>query len=91
MPPQQHAFTAKSAGILREIHTEIGIRPASVGLPTNGAAVQDTSGVLQTIALWDTGATNCAVTSSTVEALGLVPISQTEVHHAAGTSIENVY
>ena len=89
MPSNQASFTIKSVGRLREIHTDIGIRPAGEALTTESIEIDDT--VMQTRALWDTGATNCVVTEGTARALGLVPISRVEVAHAGGITLQNVY
>ena len=43
------------------------------------------------IGIWDTGATGSVITSRVVEKLGLKAIRVTEVHHAGGTSVSNVY
>ncbi len=42
-------------------------------------------------AIWDTGATASVITSKVAKALGLVPISMTEVHTAGGIRVCNVY
>ncbi len=42
-------------------------------------------------ALWDTGATNSAITQSVVSALGLQPTGVKNVRHAGGVSPANTY
>lgn len=42
-------------------------------------------------ALWDTGATNCVITQRIVDALGLLPITHTQVHDASGMRPSLVY
>ncbi len=43
------------------------------------------------LAIWDTGATNCVITTHVVKKLNLKPISATQVNHGGGSSICNVY
>jgi len=47
--------------------------------------------MLETTALWDTGATNSVVTSATAKDLGLVAVGRTQVFTAAGCSEQNTY
>lgn len=42
-------------------------------------------------AIWDTGATNTAITQRVIDECGLKPIGVTEVHTAAGKSKTNTY
>jgi hypothetical protein len=42
-------------------------------------------------AIWDTGATASVITDKVVAALGLQPIGMTQVHHAQGTTVADVY
>lgn len=85
--PVFHAFTTKSTGKLREIITEIGV---SLPFMEEGIEASD-SRIYKTTALWDTGATNCVVTKQTARELNLKPISKTQVHHADGVTLANVY
>jgi predicted aspartyl protease len=83
------AFTLKSnAGLLREIISDIGI---SEPFNFSGELKIDDSRIHNTKALWDTGATNCAITKKAADAIGLKPISQTYVGHADGRTLKNVY
>lgn len=86
------SVTFKAETILREIITDIGI-----SLPNNTQDVQinpfikDDPRIFQTKALWDTGATGCAVTKKTATDLKLQPIGLANVTHVNGTTQANVY
>jgi len=82
-----YAFTKPYGVRAREINTEI-----QVSRPIIGENIRnDDTRLYKTIALWDTGATNSVITHKTAEKLELKPISATRVHHAGGSSIQNVY
>jgi predicted aspartyl protease len=82
-----HAFTKKTSGRLREILTEIG-----VSLPfVESDMLSSDNRILKTRALWDTGASNCVVTKQTAKELNLRPISVSQVSHADGITLANVY
>ena len=67
--------------------TEVG-----VFLPiTKEEATTNTPPIKTYICIWDTGATNSVITKKVVDDLGLKPIGLTEVNHAGGKSIQNVY
>ena len=38
------------------------------------------------VAIWDTGATSTMITQDVVDALGLQPVGERTIHHAAGTA-----
>jgi hypothetical protein len=83
-----NAFTVKANGRLNSIVTEIGVSPPILtgqSIPKNHASI------IQTQALWDTGATNSVITTDTVSRLNLKPIGVTQVSHAGGRSNANVY
>lgn len=80
------AFTADYNKTVREILTEIKISP-----PIQENISLNDNRLFKTVALWDTGATNCVVTPATARILGLQPISVTRVNHAGGISNANVY
>ena len=85
--PLFHAFTTKSKGKLREIITDI-----EISLPFIENNIQNTdTRIFRTNALWDTGVTNCVVTTQTAKDLYLKPISVSKVLHAGGISLANVY
>lgn len=46
---------------------------------------------INSLAIWDTGATNSVITKSAARALGLVPLSMTTVVGVHGSKIVNVY
>lgn len=80
------AFTKDYPQIEREVRTDVG-----VSQPISGHVSLGDDRVYNTVALWDTGATNSVVTPSTAKSLGLLPISVAHVNHAGGTSLANVY
>lgn len=84
----QRAFTFRANGIARVLKT-----PAGVCLPfipeEQVAGYQPD--IKQYTAIWDTGATNSVITQKVVDDLQLKPTGITEMHHAGGTSMSNVY
>lgn len=80
-------FTMQANGKLREIITDVSIFDAIHGEITTNADPR----VLNTKALWDTGATNCVITPSCAQALNLKPIGVAQTMHAGGISLANVY
>jgi predicted aspartyl protease len=83
------AFTLTSkAGLLREIISDIGISEPFI---ISGEVKVDDPRIYYTKALWDTGATNCAITKNAADAIGLKPVSQAYVGHADGRTLKNVY
>ncbi|MDP2301791.1 MAG: SEC-C metal-binding domain-containing protein [Ignavibacteria bacterium] len=85
--PSFSAFTVNNNGRLREIITDIGI-----SVPITDQEIKfDDPRIYRTSALWDTGATNCVVTKSTANSMGLIPIGLTNVFHADGNNTANVY
>ena len=83
------SFTSESHGIkFRELKTNIGVSLPYI--PNLNIVAQPA--IHPTVALWDTGATNCAITPKVIAALGLKPIGKTKVSHADGdTDGVNVY
>jgi len=88
MAPVFTAFTTKprKGGILRELINNVG-----VSLPYDPRSSATPPKISKIKALWDTGATNCVITKKTAEGIGLEPFKKVLVHHAKGSSIENVY
>jgi len=82
------AFTIKNNGLLREIHTDIKV---SIPFPPDVNIATDDQRLIDCKALWDTGATNTAITKSLAAKMGLKPVSVAQSHHAQGVSIVNVY
>ena len=73
--PVFHAFTIEYKGRVREIITDAGI---SEPLPT-GDKIEispDDPSIYHTKALWDTGATGCAITARAAKALTTEPNSK---------------
>lgn len=44
-----------------------------------------------TLAIWDTGATNSVITKAKAAELGLIPVSKTQVRGVGGTYLANIY
>lgn len=80
MKHQARALTlAAKGGRLRELKT-----PCRVS-PSYDPATQPAPPSVEFKALWDTGATNSAITQTVVDKCGLKPIGLKTVHTAAGT------
>ncbi len=80
------AFTVTNPTLLDKLITPCGVCPAfdpTCGLPHPP--------VSQFNALWDTGATNSAISPKVVKALGLKPYTIAKVFHAQGESQTGVY
>lgn len=58
--------------------------PVKIGNPVNGT-------VFDTYGIWDTGATDSAITKKAAKELGLAPISIAKVHGVHGAQYVNVY
>lgn len=86
-PPVFRAFTIRFNARVRRISTRVELCKAfDPADPPNSPLP-----LIQTTALWDTGATQSVVTASTVAKLGLVPIGGVTVQHAGGSSLTNSY
>lgn len=84
--PSVKSFTVKAPHIVHEILTSVEIsKPAILDEPSDNLIK------IQTKALWDTGATHCAITKNAAEKAGLVPSSMVMVAHAGGISYKNVF
>jgi predicted aspartyl protease len=79
------SFTTDFAGIVNTIIIDVGITPLQ------RIEQVDEKDIVYLKALWDTGATNSVVTKETARKLGLVSIGKTNVHHAGGDSVTNVF
>lgn len=79
------AFTIKHEGKAREI-----ISNAGVSEPFDLNKSNDNK-ILNTKALWDTGATGCVITKSVALTLNLKPISKVKVGGLGGYQDSNVY
>jgi hypothetical protein len=78
------AFTVKGDGLLRELKTTAHVRAAqSVFSAPDGKYAQE-----EVRALWDTGATACALSPSVIARLNLAPIGKTPVS-AAGSKYDS--
>ena len=85
--PPPSAFTATGNGRIREIVTDLNLSLPFLPQvpPTSNPALFPAK------ALWDTGATNCAITKEKAMEIGLAVVGKANVGHADGESIQNVY
>lgn len=61
-------------------------------IKTSAALINPQTGkACQTLAIWDTGATDSVITKATATELGLVPISKTQVRGVGGVYVTNIY
>lgn len=83
-----HPFSIKNPGRSRSLITEVLVGAAFASTP---GAPKTVEGTFACNALWDTGATNCAITQRVVDQLGLTPIEdEVIVQHADGESKASV-
>lgn len=87
LEPRYRALTINGHGTLREIRSSV---KASIAFIEENIQFTD-SRLVQTEALWDTGATSTAITKKFAAQLGLKPISMVECHHAGGVTRVPVY
>ena len=80
LPKNSRWFTTRYSGIMKELVTQVHVGPPA------DPEVQTPSDVpfVGALALWDTGATGCAVTQSLVQRLGLQPTGVVRVFTASG-------
>ena len=64
---------------------------AQVGVCLPEDTQKDQVQIHQYIGIWDTGATNSAITKDVIERLGLKPIRLAKIYHAGGKALVNVY
>jgi len=76
------AFTVKYNGIARVLQSDIWVSQVNES---------DHSKILQSKAIWDTGATNCTITHDFAQAIGLIPMAKTKVAGVHGSKEVNVY
>ena len=82
------AFTSKANGKANQLLTDCRISlPFNPKMDKGKKAPKE----FDTKALWDTGATQSVITEKTAREANLVPISKRKVHHAGGTSFQNLY
>lgn len=87
MEKDHQAFTLRSDnGLFRELITDIGI-----SIPANLEEKKENIQILETKALWDTGATGSVITSNSAKELGLKPTGIARVNHAGGEGDANTY
>lgn len=76
------AFTVEYKGITKVLKTNVVFAPSLQNQSTKK---------VKCMAIWDTGATSCAISTKMAKECGLVPVGKTEVHTANGTVSQNVY
>lgn len=81
-----HAFTIKHTGRVDRITT-----PVKLAKAFDPNTFQGEINFFEMMALWDTGATKSVVTKATAKAIGLIPVGNTVVAHAGGSSVSNTY
>ncbi len=86
MPPHR-AFTTRYPNRARVLITKIKICEPSTTEEVNAKKVV----LKEYAAIWDTGATNSAITKKVVDDLKLKPSGVAEVRHAKGKSATNTY
>lgn len=85
--PKSESFTIKHAGRVRELRSSCFVFDAFD--PTNPP--QPAPQGAEFIGLWDTGASQTAITQNVVDALGLQPTGMTRVSTASGTDNVETY
>lgn len=78
-------FTVVYDRIATVLHTKLGI--SKEVLPETSDDIE----IMETIAIWDTGASGSCITSKAVQLLGLIPYSKLRVLTASGEVYQNVY
>ncbi|GBE04934.1 hypothetical protein BMS3Abin10_00553 [bacterium BMS3Abin10] len=81
-----HSFTADREGIVNVLKTKVSV---SIGFDYSKTPVRPSP--KEFVAIWDTGATNSAITKEVVNECGLKPIGMVQVHHANGVAMQPVY
>lgn len=85
-PESYRAFTFETRGVVKELITN-----AQVSVPYDPNQGHEPPPTHQAQALWDTGATNCAITEELVKRVGLKPVGRAKVHGQGGEKEQNVY
>ena len=83
---KQQAFVFTYDGLVRVLHTKVAVFP-----PLTFDEMKNKKINLNYLAIWDTGATNSAITKKVVDELGLKATGVREVRHADGKSVSNTY
>ena len=79
--PDTQAFTAESSGI-----SNLLLAPCLIAEAWDPAGPDPEPRTYQFLALWDTGATNSAITENVVNTIGLAPIGFANSNHAQGVT-----
>ena len=85
---QPSAFTSRVGGLASRLMTACGVCEAFDPKNTNGKPHPE---VKNFTALWDTGATTSVISPNVATALGLTPITFSQIHHANGSSTVPVH
>lgn len=83
MQPKSFSFTIKSSG------GRLNVLQTSAEIFDQNS--KNSNGPIAITAIWDTGATNTAITTNVVRSLGLQPSGVTQVSTANGTVSQNTY
>lgn len=81
------AFTLKANGRLHQIITDVAVCAAFDPQSPPSPLPQ----IIQTKALWDTGASKSVLSEALVKALSLISVGKREVHHGDGVSEKAAY
>lgn len=82
MCPQPMTLTFKSEGRTNQL-----ITPCEIVKPFNPFINEKHPSPKQSMALWDTGATNIVISQKVVDELGLIEVSRRRVFHNGGEDI----
>jgi len=83
----QHAFTTDYNGLTRVLHTKVWVCIPTVSSEEHGKNQE----LKEYEAIWDTGATNSAITKQVISDLDLKPTGLVEVRHADGKSVTETF
>jgi hypothetical protein len=83
------AFTLHEDHLMREIVCDCEV--SSPFNPFQNPPPKTHPPKIKVKALWDTGATNCAITKKLIDDLKLTPFTKVTVHHAEGNNVKDVY
>lgn len=79
------AFTVLFDRVTSVIHTKVGLSEEVSEESLNDVRM------IETVAIWDTGASGCCITTKMVKELGLEPYRKMKVLTAAGEVLQNAY
>lgn len=80
------AFTTRFGNKVNVLRTPIGI-----SLPTNEIEKESFPKLINTTAIWDTGASSSVITNALAKKMGLVPTGKMLVTNTTGKTVQNTY